>query len=483
MNTSKFLLIATSIFTFGNAMAQDDAWFLHKDDKTRGSFGADTRAEANTKWQYREYMRATATMFDTRYTTIKGDKISSYTLEKKLLSQFGGVKPDPSVKFLDQPASGSCTGFLIAPDILVTAGHCLDDAETIKNAVWVFDYTADVYFDKSTGYITIPQSNQYRIAEVLAQSFTGIEDSKYDYCVVRLDRPTNRKPYKFRTSKKVKQNQYVAMIGSPKGLPLKLADSAMVTNADGGPTTQSFYTDLDAFHGNSGGPVFNLNGFIEGILVRGIGNDYHVDESCNCLKQDVNYDIYSWLGRPARQGNAVHRITDVPWNLLELAIYRNLEYSLQNDNFTEFAEWTLQSWILGEKIEGRENLLSLAAKSGKTQFLDTLLGLKTADVNIRDLSGIPLANAMAMNNMAGSIKKAALRKEFDVNAKDAAGETALMVAARYGSLESVKALLNAGADPKLTSNAGQTARSIAKKAKQRDCSKVLKSAEKGKYKG
>jgi len=60
-------------------------------------------------------------------------------------------------------------------------------------------------------------------------------------------------------------------IGHPVGLPLKVSGGATVRST----SPKSYYiTDIDAFGGNSGGPVFNARTkLIEGILVLG-GQDF-----------------------------------------------------------------------------------------------------------------------------------------------------------------------------------------------------------------
>jgi len=57
------------------------------------------------------------------------------------------------------------------------------------------------------------------------------------------------------------------MIGYPLGTPMKLAKNARVifNNEE----AQSFITNLDAFEGNSGSPVFNEKNEVSGILVNG----------------------------------------------------------------------------------------------------------------------------------------------------------------------------------------------------------------------
>ncbi len=468
-------IIAFSGATF--AQVNNIPWYQSKDAASRGAWGADTRAEASTKWEYRDYMRATATaVFKSQ---IQGNKIKTGTLRDGLTNYFGKHKFGDDVRFLDQPIAGFCTGFLIAPDLLVTAGHCITDQERLLSTVWIFDYTSDVQFDLAGKYITVPESNQYQGIEILDRQLS--ENGEYDYAIIRLNRKvTGRKPYKFRTGGAVKFDQMIAMIGSPGGLPLKLADSAHVTNNETYAT--SFLTDLDAFHGNSGGPVFNMLGFIEGILVRGPGWDYHVDETTDEIKQDVFYDLYNLLGMQAKQGNGVHRITFTNDNLLAYGVYRNLEVAIENNDLAEFKEWTMYSWIWKKQFDGRDNLIAVAAKNYRADMLDVILSTEGIDINAKDKFNTPLLTILAQYNQGAAITKAksAMGDALDLNVRDANGETALMVAAKNGNLDAVNALIAAGADLKATNYAGKTARSLAKSAKQKAIAKVLKKAEKAK---
>ncbi|PTM00916.1 MAG: hypothetical protein DA407_16075, partial [Bacteroidetes bacterium] len=106
---------------------------------TRGVFGADDRLEVKDAEGYEDFVRATAVMISK--TRIYDNEFYAWSLRDLLIQQFEVDRFDENVKFLDQPTVGSCTGFLIAPDIMVTAGHCINSMEDANEYVWVFDYT------------------------------------------------------------------------------------------------------------------------------------------------------------------------------------------------------------------------------------------------------------------------------------------------------------------------------------------------------
>ncbi|MCU0569679.1 MAG: serine protease [Oculatellaceae cyanobacterium Prado106] len=167
--------------------------------------------------------------------------------------------------FRDQPVGAFCSGFLVAPDIIATAGHCvnMDDVKTIG---FVFGFRMN---DATTAQITLPTSEVYRGVSVIDRKQTATGP---DWALVKLDRPvTGHKIVSVRREGKVPDQQAVHVIGHPSGLPLKYADGAHV-RTNGSPA--HFIANLDTYGGNSGSPVFNSDTHqVEGILVRG-ENDF-----------------------------------------------------------------------------------------------------------------------------------------------------------------------------------------------------------------
>jgi hypothetical protein len=205
-----------------------------------------------------EKSRSVAGMFTTSTLTLQST--GSYKVTGKTLVQRGWCS---SERFSNQITSPVCTGFLVAPDVLVTAGHCVAKSSDCKNYSWAFDYKIPTSDATSA---TIPKNSVYRCKSII--SSVQSNSTKDDYAVIRLDRQvTDRLPLEIRRSGKVVVGDALVLIGHPKGLPLKIAPGANVRSNS---ATKYFVANTDSYGGNSGSPVFNaLTGAVEGILVRG----------------------------------------------------------------------------------------------------------------------------------------------------------------------------------------------------------------------
>lgn len=177
----------------------------------------------------------------------------------------------PEEKFAGDPSmSYACTGFLVGPDLIATAGHCMvntgesrNETETYCQAyAWLFDYRNDA--SGGVKLSDVPADRLYRCKQVVYA--VKDEDAPYrDFALVQLDREVkDRKPLKLSTAPAAGPFH---MIGHPLGAPLKLSRGSRVLLDD--PTRGSFLTNLDAFEGNSGSPVFNARNEVVGILVGG----------------------------------------------------------------------------------------------------------------------------------------------------------------------------------------------------------------------
>jgi Trypsin-like peptidase domain len=167
----------------------------------------------------------------------------------------------PGERFREQPRGAFCSGFLVAPDIIATAGHCVN-AGTIKDARFVFGFRMR---DATTANTVINNGEIYRGVGLLGRQWV---DDGPDWALVRIDRPVTRhRVVRIRRAGKISDTQAVHVIGHPSGLPTKFAGRAAVCDNE---PSASFKANLDTYGGNSGSPVFNSDTHeVEGILVGG----------------------------------------------------------------------------------------------------------------------------------------------------------------------------------------------------------------------
>lgn len=230
-----------------------------------------------------------------------------FSLDFILAGSSDGFGLCPEEKFQEQPAGYvNCTGFLVADDILITAGHCMTFHQEILSQVappfctgfqWLFDFKKE-----KTGSIMLDAVVPERIfncKEILyAEHVSGIigqddgsilfpdkGEAGNDFAIIRLDRKVEgRKPLAISHHKIVK-NDSVTAIGYPTSLPAKVIKNAKVMEDQ---FQNYFTTDLDILGGTSGGPVFNESQEVVGIVVRSFPDaDYIYQEDRKCMKAHV----------------------------------------------------------------------------------------------------------------------------------------------------------------------------------------------------
>jgi hypothetical protein len=164
-------------------------------------------------------------------------------------------------RFRDQPTGAFCSGFLVAADIIATAGHCVNDGN-VTNARFVFGFRMR---NATTAETVISNGEIYSGIAVIRRQEVG---NGPDWALVRIDRPvTNHRIVRIRRTGRIGNTQTVHVIGHPSGLPTKFAGGAAVRNNQ---PNEFFVANLDTYGGNSGSPVFNSDTHeVEGILVRG----------------------------------------------------------------------------------------------------------------------------------------------------------------------------------------------------------------------
>lgn len=175
--------------------------------------------------------------------------------------------------FREQICAGFCSGFLVAEDVIATAGHCVTNSSPLENTRFVFGFKM---LSPTTVQNIIPNTEIYIGVEVLGRQYSP---TGTDWALIRLERRVpNHSVVRIRKVGKVSSDQTLHVIGHPVGLPAKFADGAVVRqNSD----PDYFVANLDTYGGNSGSPVFNSDDHtVEGILVRG-ATDFVSVGTCN----------------------------------------------------------------------------------------------------------------------------------------------------------------------------------------------------------
>lgn len=169
-----------------------------------------------------------------------------------------------SEPFGDQPAPGLCSAFLVAPDLMVTAAHCVLSATACANIAVVFDFKASVEREDRPDLV---KSDDVYLCRSLVTHVLDRETG-LDFALIRLDRPAYGRPsLDYRTEGWVDYGDKLTIVGHPAGLPLKITSGGKVRDNE---KANYFVSDLDTFVGSSGAPVINdETGLVEGFVARG----------------------------------------------------------------------------------------------------------------------------------------------------------------------------------------------------------------------
>ena len=144
-----------------------------------------------------------------------------------------------------------------------------------------------------SGVTSFKLNQVYSCSKIFTQRYVYSNTEVSDYAVIELDREVaNYKPLKLRKFGFVAHNTPLVVVGHPMGLPMKATDGGVVSRMNDIERENIFKsfllkrnyftTNLDAYGGNSGSPVFNKKtGVVEGILVQGAeAFEYNDEKEC-----------------------------------------------------------------------------------------------------------------------------------------------------------------------------------------------------------
>lgn len=145
--------------------------------------------------------------------------------------------------WVQQPSLGFCSGFLIAQDIVLTAGHCVAEANVCENIKAVMNYESDR---------SIMAMKAVECAEVLKIK-NDIVGQGVDYALIRLKQSLPALPLKV-AQEGAPVGERVYTLGYPLGSFKKKATGIIRRIS---PEHGTYIANLDIFDGNSGSPVFS----------------------------------------------------------------------------------------------------------------------------------------------------------------------------------------------------------------------------------
>lgn len=190
--------------------------------------------------------------------------------------------------FRAQTLASFCSAVLIDSDLILTAGHCVWDAEgQCPNLRFVFDMHLTDASQSSPQGVTI--DDVYSCRQVVAREQSAGSGGTKDWAVIQLDRPVDeqrRAAALRRGHSAVAQDASLLMVGGPNGLPMKWDAGGRVRDPRAS-NLDTFKSTVDAFGGNSGSGVWvreSNQWKLAGILVSG-DQDYVQDGTCNRVNQ------------------------------------------------------------------------------------------------------------------------------------------------------------------------------------------------------
>jgi hypothetical protein len=221
-------------------------------------YGEDNRRDVFEVYEgdLKEYSESTVAL------VAKSELKISYDGKYRLRGQTVGERFNlcRSEKYWDQPSLAHCSGSLIAPNIVLTAGHCITSLSDCEQTSFFFNYSYKQKWQKS---ITVEKQDVVSCKRIISRKL----DVATDYALIEVDTVSHVRPLSLaKTSPRVAEEIFV--IGHPSGVPKKITDKAYVRrNSD---FQNIFIANLDTYGGNSGSPVFTKHtGEVSGVLVGG----------------------------------------------------------------------------------------------------------------------------------------------------------------------------------------------------------------------
>ena len=180
--------------------------------------------------------------------------------------------------FREQPAVGFCSAFLVAPDMVATAGHCLRTQAECDGTSFVFGYGLHQAGEDMS---LVAKSKVFSCKRIVERVEAR---SGADYGLIQLDRVVEGVVPLALAREPVANQDALHVLGHPAGIPLKIGEGVVRSAAP----RDFMVTNLDTYGGNSGSAVVRASDLaVVGILVRG-ETDFIFRGGCRVSKQCTN---------------------------------------------------------------------------------------------------------------------------------------------------------------------------------------------------
>jgi len=170
------------------------------------------------------------------------------------------AKAVSKLSFVDQGMMVSCTGFMIADDLLLTNEHCINSQLLCDDAVAIFGYEMT-----STG--SLAEGEDYRCLKLIAK------DSQLDYALLQLEGSpgaSNKWGHLELVARDVVLGEALYMLQHPAGEPKQISKKGCeVHTPQAGGRGLDRLTDFghlcDTLQGSSGSPMLDSNHHVVGL--------------------------------------------------------------------------------------------------------------------------------------------------------------------------------------------------------------------------
>lgn len=229
------------------------------------------RFELDSTGDEERFARASAAIAFNTSTTSYSDGSLTFKSGVQTIGQRFDLCADE--RFVEQPMLSRCSATLVAPDMILTAGHCVgarydrlsDTAQMCQRLNIIFDLGYLKDYDEPLSRV-LPE-NAYSCERVEAWGYPEAQHTPSDdWALIRLDRPVmGRTPMPLKGSSP-NIGTALTIIGHPLGLPQKVARGEVLAQK----TPQLFAHDADTLTGSSGSGVFDSGaGALIGVHVSG----------------------------------------------------------------------------------------------------------------------------------------------------------------------------------------------------------------------